>query len=208
MQFRVLGRKSKLGLAATFAIGAGWYTNRRYKRVESPSSEATTETSVEESLVSEQVAHGPTKQPVLFQWSSLPKFIERRYAPDWEGNGIAWKAASTVVIGSVGLISKFFLKYLAHTQVYNLDKFMALADQDGRGRALITGKAVSFTSSLQSSPFSLTNVFVQCPITNLFWMIRYYGVYCLWKHYFRSTRCAGFLVRRTFALQRCKNRSL
>ncbi|KAI8143477.1 acyltransferase-domain-containing protein, partial [Fennellomyces sp. T-0311] len=74
-----------------------------------------------------------------FEWSSLPNFIEKRFNPNWdERNDWLWNAGRTLVVGGVGSFAKVFLKYLQHTRVYNLDKFMEVVKQDNRERGLIT----------------------------------------------------------------------
>lgn len=128
-------------LTAAAAVTTSGIYYKQHCEVKRPSSWEHDSQQVEESMVGEQVANSHSKRPLIFQWSSLPKFIEKRYDPKWQGeNGWLWRAGSTLVVGGVGMVSKIVLKYLEHTRVYNLDKFMAIVDQEHRDRALITGK--------------------------------------------------------------------
>lgn len=128
-------------MTAAAAVTTSGIYYKQHCEVKRPSSWEHDSQQVEESMVGEQVANSHSKRPLIFQWSSLPKFIEKRYDPKWQGeNGWLWRAGSTLVVGGVGMVSKIVLKYLEHTRVYNLDKFMAIVDQEHRDRALITGK--------------------------------------------------------------------
>ncbi|ORY99443.1 acyltransferase-domain-containing protein [Syncephalastrum racemosum] len=132
----------RLGIAATALGGAGtvWYYNRRRLQERSSQLVVHHETdNVEDSLVGDELAQTHAHKPILFQWSSIPKFIEKRYDAAWAGNGALWNVGSTAVIGGVGLVSKLFLKYGSDTRVYNLDKFMDTIEQrDGRGMITVS----------------------------------------------------------------------
>ncbi|CDH56966.1 tafazzin homolog [Lichtheimia corymbifera JMRC:FSU:9682] len=126
-------------LTAAVAVTTSGIYYKQHCGLNQPSPREHDNQQVEESMVGDQVAHSHTKHPLIFQWSSLPKFIEKRYDPQWQGeNGWLWRAGSTLVVGGVGMVSKVVLKYLEYTRVYNLDKFMAIVDQEHRDRALIT----------------------------------------------------------------------
>ena len=137
-RFRILGRKKfRFGLITTGLVGttAGYYyySKKHYK-----SNNENTNGDSEE-LVG-QVGQTHAKKPLLFQWSSIPKFIEKRYDPNWTGeDGWLWNIGNTIVVGGVGTVAKVFLKYLQNTRVYNLDKLMEIVEQEDRNRALITG---------------------------------------------------------------------
>ncbi|KAI9317967.1 acyltransferase-domain-containing protein [Dichotomocladium elegans] len=87
-----------------------------------------------------EVSHAPIRKPLLFQWSSLPRFIERRFDPNAEllENDFLWHVGSTIVIGAVGMVAKILLKYMETTRVYNLDGFTAMVNETDRERGLIT----------------------------------------------------------------------
>ncbi|KAI8384784.1 acyltransferase-domain-containing protein [Radiomyces spectabilis] len=132
-------RAVKLGTAATVMGGTCYYTfiySRNTPQRPPPQT-------LEDSLVGQEA-------PSIFQWSSLPPFIERRYDPPYPENGPIWNAASTVVTGGVGLFAKFMLRYFQQTRVYNIDAFLKIVDEDNRDRALIT---VSNHESVWDDPF-------------------------------------------------------
>lgn len=141
---RSSSNRTRILLTSAVAGAGGWYTYKHQKKLQQGGQQSAPPApgaSVEESLVGE-VGQTHARKPILFQWSSLPNFIEKRYDPQWPGNGPLWNAASTAVIGSVGIVAKVFVKYLAHTRVYNLDKFLAIVDDKDRNRPLITGNGI------------------------------------------------------------------
>ncbi|KAI7860353.1 acyltransferase-domain-containing protein [Circinella umbellata] len=137
-RFRILGRKKfRFGLITTGLVGTTtsyyYYYSKKHHNNNTENSNGDSE-----ELVG-QVSQTLAKKPLLFQWSSIPKFIEKRYDPNWKGeNGWLWNVGNTVVVGGVGMVAKVFLKYLENTRVYNLDKLMEIVEQEDRNRALIT----------------------------------------------------------------------
>ena len=130
-RLRVLGSKFKIGLITTGLAGTGYYYYL--------SKHADQQTGDSEDFVG-QVGQTHAKKPILFKWSSLPNFIEKRFNPNWDSsNDRLWNLGSTIVVGTVGSVAKVFLKYLQYTRVYNLDRFIELV-HDNRERGLITGR--------------------------------------------------------------------
>ncbi|KAF7722266.1 hypothetical protein EC973_003486 [Apophysomyces ossiformis] len=77
------------------------------------------------------------KNVPLFEWSSIPQSIAHKYVAPYPETGTLWNMGRTAVMGGVGLFAKFFLKYLANTEVHGLDRFIDIVECD-RNRGLIT----------------------------------------------------------------------
>ncbi|KAI8343290.1 acyltransferase-domain-containing protein [Chlamydoabsidia padenii] len=75
-----------------------------------------------------------------FKWQDIPSSLARRYLPPYDNNNesCGWRAGSTLVIGSIGLVSKFLLTCLESTKVYHMDRFLSILQDDQRQRGLIT----------------------------------------------------------------------
>ncbi|KAI9490389.1 acyltransferase-domain-containing protein [Zychaea mexicana] len=135
LRIRALDSKFRIGFV-TGLVGTGCYyyaSSKNKKAVDNINGDS-------EEFVG-QVGQTHAKKPLLFQWSSIPKFIEKRYDPKWaeeHSNGWLWNAGNTLVVGGVGTVAKIFLKYFEHTRVYNLDKLLEVVEQEDRERALIT----------------------------------------------------------------------
>jgi hypothetical protein len=75
-----------------------------------------------------------------FKWQDIPSTIARRYLQDEQADSLGWRAGSTLVIGSIGLVGKFLLTCLESTKVYHMDRFLAVLHDEQRQRGVITGK--------------------------------------------------------------------
>ncbi|KAG0165357.1 hypothetical protein DFQ30_008558 [Apophysomyces sp. BC1015] len=78
------------------------------------------------------------KEVPLFEWTRIPQSIASQYVAPYPEPGMLWNMGRTAVMGGVGLFAKFFLRYLADTEVYGLDGFVEVVEHD-RDRGLITG---------------------------------------------------------------------
>lgn len=143
MLLRRLSRKQRwalFGSAATMSGGLFYflYTKETQEKV----APRKTTTLTGKHLTQEDVVNG---RQVLwnlrnFKWKDIPSSIARRYLRDEQTDSLGWRAGSTMVIGSIGLVGKFLLTCLETTKVYHMDRFLAVLHDEQRQRGLITGK--------------------------------------------------------------------
>lgn len=91
-------------------------------------------------LIGPGMDHPKTHKEPLFNLDRIPKFVASRFNADSPPNGILWNLGSTVVVSTVGITSKLFLKAFAPTKVFNKEPFQELLDDETRDRPIITGK--------------------------------------------------------------------
>ncbi|ORZ22219.1 acyltransferase-domain-containing protein [Absidia repens] len=149
-----LSRKMKWGVFGTFTTASCLYYAYAKNDNRSPSfpsastttnkntTRATT-TLTGKHLTHEEVVDGRQVLSNLgnFGWHDIPLSIRQRYTAPYsepESDSPLWRAGNTLVIGSIGIISKFVMSCLETTKVYHMDRFLSIVHDDQRQRGIIT----------------------------------------------------------------------
>ncbi|GAB5588632.1 Lyso-phosphatidylcholine acyltransferase [Umbelopsis nana] len=111
----------------------------------------------------------PHKEP-LFNLQRIPQFVSKRFNADSPPNGALWNVGSTIVISTVGITSKLFLKAFAPTKVFNKEPFQSLLDDEERDRPIIT---VANHASVLDDPilWGIMPVRTLCNIDKMRWVL-------------------------------------
>ncbi|KAG0173430.1 hypothetical protein DFQ28_010948 [Apophysomyces sp. BC1034] len=151
------------------------------------------------------------KEVPLFEWTRIPQSIASQYVAPYPEPGMLWNMGRTAVMGGVGLFAKFFLRYLADTEVYGLDGFVEVVEHD-RDRGLIT---VSNHLSVWDDPllWGVLPASVLCSIHKMRWVLsaadicyttRPKGIFFSWGQAIPTIRGIGiFQPAVDYAIHKC-----